>query len=270
MSLRYPASRHPPSRQRGYTLIEILVALFIGIFLLVGLFTILQNTRRSSSNQTGLTQLQDEQRMAMSLLSDVVQNAGYFDPNTITSNVALPAVAATGLATGYALAASQGLSGSDAGAGDMILVRYATNGTASLIPDSIENCNGGTFTAETTLVNTFYIASTTSGGVQTYALYCSIDGSNTTGIPLVNGVENMQIYYGVSTTAGASNVDTYMTATQVQAAADWAKVSSVRVTLTFINPLYSQAGYTAAANQYVYFTRVIPIQGRTGVIATAL
>jgi hypothetical protein len=62
-----------------------------------------------------------------------------------------------------------------------------------------------------------------------------------------------------------------MTATQVQASAGgWPNVTSVRVTLTFLNPLYGQAGYTLAANKYVYLTRVIPLQGRTGVIATAL
>jgi type IV pilus assembly protein PilW len=262
MKNRRSTSRRSP-RQQGYTLMEILVALFIGVFLLVGLFTILQNTRRSSSNQTALTQLQDEQRMAMSLLSDVVQNAGYFDPNSITQAVALPAV--SGYATGYAMTASQGLSGSDAGAGDIIIARYATNGT-----DGIINCNGATAGAETTWPNTFYISSTTSGGVTTYALSCSLDGTTATGIPLVTGVENMQIYYGVSTTAGSNNVDTYMTATQVQTAGDWQNVTSVRITLTFLNPLYGQAGYSTAASQYVYLTRVIPLQGRTGVIATAL
>jgi type IV pilus assembly protein PilW len=258
----------------GYTLVEILVALFIGVFLLAGLFTILQNTRRSSSNQTALAQLQDEQRMAMSMLNDVIQNAGYFDPNTITAAAAMPAVAATGLATGNALAASQGLSGG-AGmgtTGDIVLVRYATNGTGSVTPDGIENCHGGTSLTETTFTNTLYVASTSSGGVATSALWCSLDGSasTTTGIPLVNGVESMQIYYGVATAAGANNVDTYMTAAQVQAAGKWADVSSVRVTLTFLNPLYGQAGYTSAADAHVYLTRVISIQGRTGVIATAL
>ena len=56
-------------RQRGFTLVEVLVALLIGLFLLAGLFVILQNTRRTSTSQTGLSQLQDEQRMAMSMFS---------------------------------------------------------------------------------------------------------------------------------------------------------------------------------------------------------
>jgi hypothetical protein len=165
------------------------------------------------------------------------------------------------------------LSGAATGStGDIILVRYATNGTQSTAPDGIENCNGGTSSTETTFTNTLFIASTTSGGVATYALWCSLDGSTSTstGIPLVNGVQNLQIYYGVATTAGVNDVDTYMTAAQVQAAGDWANVSSVRVTVTFVNPLYGQAGYAQSSEQYVYLTRVIPIQGRTGVIATAL
>ena len=277
MSVHHSVSQRPSGRaprQRGYTLVEILVALFIGVFLLAGLFTILQNTRRTSSNQSGLAQLQDQQRMAMSMLSDVVQNAGYFDPNSITSAVALPALAATGLATGNALVASQGISGSGtATTGDILLVRYATNGTGSTTPDNLINCNGATSVAATNWKNTFYVSSSSSGGQTTWALYCSIDGTGAggTGIPLVPGVTNMQVYYGVSTVAGANNVDTYMTANQVQSSSlGWAAVTSVRVTLTFQNPLYNPSFAASTGTQYLYLTRVIPLQGRTGVIATAL
>lgn len=251
---------------------EILVALLVGVFLLVGLFTILQNTRRTSSNQNALAQLQDEQRMAMSVLNDVIQNAGYFDPNTITAAAAMPVVAANLLATGQALAAAQGLSGSSNGAaGDIVLVRYATNGTGSAAPDGIEDCRGRTSIPATTFTNTLFVASI-QGDAVTTALWCSTDGSASTasGIPLVSGVANLQVYYGVATAAGVNDVDTYMTSAQVQAAGAWANVSSVRVTVQFLNPLYRQAGYTTSADQYVYLTRVIPIQGRTGVIATAL
>jgi type IV pilus assembly protein PilW len=245
-------------RQGGFTLLEILVALFIGIFLLGGLFTILQNTRRSSSNQTGLAQLQDQERMAMSLLNDVIQNAGYFDTGTYQSALtAWPTATAIG-ATSTSLAPGQALTGSDAST-DVITARYGSNGT-----DGVIGCNGTSGTT-TPFLNTFFIASSTSGTTTTYSLSCSTDGTNTSAsvAPLVNGVVSMQIYYGVSTVAAVNNVDTYMTATQVTAASDWQNVSSVRVTLGFVNP------YTGTT-PYVYFTRVIPIQGRTGVIATAL
>jgi len=260
------ATRSPQCRrQRGYTLMEILVALFISLFLLVGLFTILQNTRRSSSQQTGLALLQDQERMAMSLLNDVIQNAGYFDTNTYqTAQLAWPAAVAVA-PTGTTLAAGQALTGSHttASPGDVIAVRYATNGT-----DGVINCNGGTSTTAANYVNTFFVASTTSGGVTTYNLECSIDGVATDAIPLVQGVENIQVWYGVSTTAGTNNVDTYFTANQMSSS-NWSNVTSVRVTLTFVNPLYA-AAQSAQQPQYVYFTRVIPVQARTGVIGAAL
>jgi type IV pilus assembly protein PilW len=252
-------------RQRGYTMIEITVALFIGLFLLAGLFTILQNTRRTSTTQTGLTQLQDEQRMAMSMLNDVIQNAGYFDANTYqTALTAWPATVAVA-ASGTSLAAGQALSGThtSTSASDKLVARYSTTGT-----DGAINCIGVTATAATNWTNTFYITSATTSGVTTYTLNCTPDGTIASGVPLVVGVKNLQAWYGISTQAGVSNVDTYKTANQMSAA-DWSNVTSVRVTLTFVNPMYS-AAQSAQSPQYVYFTRVIALQGRTGVVATAL
>jgi type IV pilus assembly protein PilW len=254
-------------RQRGFTLIEILIALFVGLFLLGGLFTILQTTRRTSSNQTGLTLLQDEERMAMSMINDVVQNAGYFDTNTYQTAQTAWSTAVTVGVTGTSLAAGQALTGTHTGTAtpDVLVARYATNGTGSATPDGIINCIGNTSSAATTYLNTFYVGQPTAS---TYALYCTADGVQADGALLVPGVQNLQVWYGVSTVAGANNVDTYKTANQMSVA-DWSNATSVRVTLTFVNPLYA-AAQSAQQPQYVYFTRVIALQGRTGVVAAAL
>jgi len=249
-------------QQRGFTLIEILIALFVGLFLLGGLFTILQTTRRTSSNQTGLTLLQDEQRMAMSMINDVVQNAGYFDTNTYqTAKTAWPSAVSDTVST-TSLAAGQPLTGLHSGVTvpDVLVARYATNGT-----DGIINCIGGSSTTAANYINTFYVAQPSAG---TYALYCTPDGTTANGALLVPGVKNLQVWYGVSTQAGTNNVDTYKTADQMSAA-DWTNTTSVRVTLTFVNPLYV-AAQSAQQPQYVYFTRVIALQGRTGVTSSAL
>ena len=56
--------------------------MFIGLFLLGGLLTIVQTNRAVFGNQNQLALLHDSERMAMTLIADVVQSAGYFpDPH---------------------------------------------------------------------------------------------------------------------------------------------------------------------------------------------
>lgn len=243
-----------PHRQRGFTLIEIMIAMLIALFLLAGLGTLVAGTRRTGTNQIALAQLQDEERLAMSILTDVIQNAGTYDTTKYyTAQDGLPAVAA---GTVPAMAQGQGITGTHSTAlpGDTIVVRY---GTAS--GDGVMNCTGGTNTSgtSTTYTNYFFILVT---GSQTQ-LRCSPSGA-ATGIALVDNVANMQIYYGVVTAGGTmTSVDTYMTANQLTAS-NWMNVTSARVTLAFINPLAGQPGQ----NPYVFFTRVIPIQPRAGAV----
>ena len=51
-----------------------------------GLVTIVQNVRIANMNQTRLAQLQDEQRFAMTVITDAVQAGGYFGDPTTQSN----------------------------------------------------------------------------------------------------------------------------------------------------------------------------------------
>src|SRR5207302_8775414 len=62
----------------GYTLVELMVALAIALFLLGGLFTIVQGTRTTYGNQSQLAQLQDNERLTMTLITDMIHAAGYF------------------------------------------------------------------------------------------------------------------------------------------------------------------------------------------------
>src|SRR6267378_4055162 len=94
MSSRHPTTmRRMACGQRGFTLVELMVTVAIALFLLGGLLTILQNVRGTYNNQQLLAQLQDQQRFAMTVLTDVIQAAGYFpDPLGMTASSALPAV----------------------------------------------------------------------------------------------------------------------------------------------------------------------------------
>lgn len=229
--------RRGAQRQTGFTMIELMVALLIGLFLMGGLMTLLQNNRKAFSSQSQLGQLQDSERLAMSMMTGVIQQSGYFtDPTTNSPSTALPASGS--------FAAGQGLTGTTA---DTISARYTT-----ATGDGILNCKGTSNTsgANATYVNTFSV----SGG----QLVCT-DETGTI-YPLVSGVTNLAVLYGVSTSAIGGNVDTYMTAAQVTAATAWNNVISVSVSLTFTNPLYVSTNVqgqppTIAVQRYIAIMR---------------
>lgn len=234
--------------QRGYTLLEILVAMVIGLFLLGGLLAIEQSNKTAFIGQDQLGKLRDSQRMALTMMNDVIQMAGYFpDP---VNNVAAGVLAADGPNN---LAAGQAITG----AGNTITVRYRTASG-----DGVLNCSGSSngSGADATYVNVFKIV-----GNQ---LVCSM---NNTDYPLVGGgsginqisLQNMTILYGVKTNTATDNfnVDTYLTAAQVT---DWNSVMSVVVILTFNNPLYV-AGQNQGQPQTLSIQRVINIMNKTGV-----
>ncbi len=78
------AQRHCTFRhQHGFALVEMMIAMAIAIFLLLGLGAILYSTHETYSAQTGLSQLQDNERVAMSIVANTIQSAGYFTNPTV-------------------------------------------------------------------------------------------------------------------------------------------------------------------------------------------
>jgi len=240
--------------QRGFTLIELMVTVAIALFLLGGLLTILQNVRATYGNQQALAQLQDQQRFAMTVLTDVIQAGGYFpDPVGMTTTSALPA------AGNYQ--AGQAFWGT-VGPPDSIGVRYVTAGSDGVILcDGSTNAGApGTFQAYT---NVFTVVPPAPGVPG--QLLCTLNGNPP--LAIVSGVQGLSIYYGVKRNPAVTdyNVDTYLTADQMLLAGpngnDWDNISSLRVILTFTNPLAGQPGQQPT----LILERVIEVMSRAGV-----
>lgn len=254
---RLPNRRAPgPRRQRGVTLVELMVSMGIAMFLLGGLLVIVQNTRNTFGSQNQLAQLQDNERLAMTLIGDVIQSAGYFpDPTVNTAALALPADA-------LFPAAGRSISGTRLGGApeDSLAIRYMTANN-----DGIINCTGNT---------------NTSGGNQLYEnqfsidangnLVCSLNGQAPVTLiagPIVNGVQlpaitNMQIFYGVQSNTALANgaVDSYLRANEM--AGYWNNVIAIKVILFFTNPIYTP---TNGQPQTLRVERVVGVMNRTGV-----
>lgn len=243
--------------QRGFTLVELMIAVLIALFLIGGLLTLVQAMKATSLNQNGLSQLQESERMAMTLMADVIQSAGYFPLPTINTAASSFPVSAPFTTTGQTLFGTGNFT--DAAPGNTITVRYQTNGTASAAPDNVINCLGNTSAVAATFVNTFSVDPLTG------TLQCTlvVNGVASAPVQLISGVNNLQIYYGVqtNTAVGTNSIDAYLDANNVT---NWSNVKSVKITLTFVNPLSGQAGQTTVG-QFITFTRIVDVMNKTGV-----
>lgn len=257
-ALYTPLRRTPRPRMSGFTLVELMVTIAVALFLLGGLVMIVQNVRTTYGNQQALAQLQDAQRFAMTVITDVVQEAGYFPtPVAQTAAVALPV-------TGPFATAGQALFGTHPGgaAPDTLQVRYRT-----AINDGVILCDGSSNTTtnpDRPFINVFTVVP--AAGINPGRLWCTVDNAGSVaapGVALAEGIQNMLIYYGVKRNVPLTvdyNVDTYVTA-DLMSATDWMNVTSIKIQLTFANPLFGQATQPAT----IVFERIIPIMGRAGI-----
>jgi type IV pilus assembly protein PilW len=250
-------------RQRGFTMIELMVALVIGIFLLGALSIVAFDNKRAFVGQSGLAQLQDAERLATTIMTDVIQTAGYYPttqgPQSNSPNNQLIATSIpVSMATGQAIAGQTG---------DSITVRYATNNQDGiLLCNGSDNETGGA----TYFANTFTVVSN--------QLVCNLSTTGAAAIsyPLVNNVQSLSIRYGVNSAGTGNNVDSYMSAATVNANGFWGNVVSVQITITFFNPLAQQtaaanvtgnnvAGQGLPANSTISFTRTVALMNKAGI-----
>ncbi|MDP9010032.1 MAG: PilW family protein [Pseudomonadota bacterium] len=234
-------ARMDPKSPRGFTLIELMVAITVSIFLIGGLLMMVQSTRDAFGKQNLLAQLQDNERLVMTFVAEVVESAGYFpDPVHNTAAAIFPGTfnIPHGGSFGTAGQAVFGTSGGGVAPGDTVTIRYAAAPN-----DNVFNCLGTTNTtaANDVFVNTFWV---NTADPNNPILTCTVSSAAiaATAVPLVNGVQNLTILYGVkrSIIDTGSCADTYLNAGQMAPVAfplDWVNVCSINLQISFTNPL---------------------------------
>jgi type IV pilus assembly protein PilW len=242
---------------RGFTLIELMISVTIAVFLIGGALAIVGRTRSTFAAQNQLAQLQDNERLAMTLMAEVIESGGYFpNPKLYQAATVMPVVAGTFATAGQAIFGTY----SATAPGDTLYVRF---GTAQ--NDIVYGCTGVSNTTVTpydTYTNYFWVKTTGLGTGQAPQLMCTFTkaAGSLAPVPLVTGVTNLTILYGVkkNATNTGSCTDTYLNATQVNATpANWLNVCSVKVSITFANPINTTAPIT--------IERVIAVMTTAGV-----
>lgn len=317
MTMRPAVRLHAARRSRGYTVVELMVSIVIGLFLLGGLISLLVTNSVNSAelNKTGM-QIENG-RYAMQVLIEDVQHAGYWGSySPITSNTySIPTASDLCDTTTAAFSSATpanlpvGLFGYDGTettptctplltsrrtGTDIIVVRrlsttsipigsavtnetYMQSGKCSVLPAPppfVISTNSGAFTLKkkncTTdetiqkyLVHIYYIADCNVCGtddIPTLKMAELVAGSFVI-TPLVEGIENLQVAYGLDTNfdgapdcytsnptsvptaeknacAGAATYFTTATATK-----NWSNVAAARINVLARN-LQKTAGWT--------------------------
>jgi len=149
--------------QTGMTLIEIMIALLIGAFLLGGVLQIFIGSKQTYRMQENLSRLQENGRFAMDFLAKDIRMAGYRECLTFTVPTPITGTNDTGL-----------------NSSDTITIQLSTGACGANVLSTIA-----------------YSVQTGAGGQP--ALFKKNDVAAAQ--ELVEGIENMQILYGADTNA---------------------------------------------------------------------
>jgi len=193
------------SKQIGLSLIEIMIALLIGAFLLGGILQIFIGSKQTYRMQQALSRLQENGRFAMSFLAKDIRMAGYWgclSPSSPNNDIA-------GTDNNTAAGIDNGT--------DTITLK----GAFVLTP---------TGTCGTPVVTSAAYYTDPSSMIY-YKINASVLQQDTNNLHngLVEGIENMQILYGVDTSSdGTPNY--YVPANNVTNP-NWPNVVSIRISL---------------------------------------
>jgi len=204
--------------QRGFTLVELMVAMLIGLFVVGGVTKIFMDSRMTDRLRGGMSEVANNARIGMGILAADIARAGFTESPL------------QDIAT-FLTATDQDATGSD-----QIVVSYESdrdclgNATPVATPRVAENRyflqlqDGSTDPADE------HPSSKSVPDANLWQLYCEGNGSPGNPQPLLSGIESMQFLYGVDSDSDGV-ADSFDTADYVTSQDAWKQVVAVRIGL---------------------------------------
>jgi len=209
MKLKTKSEFLSPHRQRGVTLVELMVSLVIGLIIMIGVIQVFTANRETYSVQESLGELQENGQYAINFLIRQLRQTGYY-PKPY-GNLAGNKAAHELLAFGGVIP----LTGSEGGgsADDTLIASYYTTTT-----DCVGNApTGGATAAQARTLASFDTAGATISGIpaaiaiNTYTIANGASGRPAlfcNAVEIAAGIESLQVRYGEDTDNDGL-VDTY-------------------------------------------------------------
>jgi type IV pilus assembly protein PilW len=227
---RFPVS---PLRQRGMSLVEMMVAMTIGLVITVVIANLFLGSKQTHRTQDDLSRMQENTRFAFGVIGRIVRQAGYrAEWNRKFEDI-----------FGVGITAIDGTNATGANSSDTLIVRFQGSGTGASVTNCLatNSCAGadgrildclgnrvdrqmgpGTGFGITWVEN--WLRVRTGGANGGTALFCSID-RGTNWVEIVPDIDVMQVVYGQKT--GPVAVERYLPAGSATLVMD--QVLNVRV-----------------------------------------
>lgn len=180
-------------KQTGFSLIEFMVAITIGLFLVAIIVQVYIGSQQTYRSQDDLSRMQEEGRYAIEILGRYARIAGFRDNPNIAFATAFP-VGSEPLG---------GVAGAAATNPDTLTLRHYGSGLAGVPDNTIRNCNGDAIDSPSLAYETFSLNSATKilecatppvvGGV--------VGGGAAVTATLIGNVTNFKVTYGEDTDA---------------------------------------------------------------------
>ncbi len=256
-------SGHHALQQRGLTLIELMIAMTVGLLLLLVAGTLLHQARSAYQDLDDASRVQETGRMALDHLQQALRQASHLPWENIDHRrdpESTPATLAAGLRglddsrQADALDPAAGLFGTPAGDGvnhsDVLMIGFFAAPAGS--HTRVGNCSGaeaasGPLDDASRQWMIYYIAPGTGGEAE---LRCRYQGRNGvwTSDAIARGVEAMQLRYAIDSDGDAAP-DRWLDASAM-APGQWSKVVLVRIALLVRGSQRRPGAEGAAARSY--------------------
>ncbi len=205
-------------RQKGLTLVELMIAITLGLIVLLAIGSIYLNSRQTYRVQEDNARLQEAGKYALEVLGRSIRQAGSNAEMKLNQISVTPQCNVAGTCV-----AISGTNGAGTAADAMTVAYYAGREEASGAAWIARNCTGGTASSASNdvITNAFAVVGTN--------LQCtgSVNGVAAVPQPLIENVVDFQIIYGIDTTVPANQTaDLYVAA---PTAAQWPLVVTARV-----------------------------------------
>ena len=226
------------NRQSGFSLIELLIAMIIGLFLLAGITTSYLSSKKTSIERDQYSMLEDNGRLALDILTKSLEHTGYTSSKAVPLEDKFISVAADVSSSNCGVDQSvmnTAIFSANFPAPANVTIDSNTGDSIGIIHLGDNNvftdCSGGVLpadcrlesgtTATSKIYNAFYL-----DGVNN-TLMCAGSRDNVEQL-IAEGIENMQLLYGVD--ANADNVaDRYVSANDVNDL--WNTVVSIQIAI---------------------------------------